>query len=93
MRNIKAMEECLRFNKCNSPICPLDSDVRFRNKLVGEEKCSVSKKTRLRIGMKYNLPNIGLKSRELSAMKNWENKSEGEKKRIKERLRKNRFGG
>ncbi len=34
-----AMKRCLRFERCNAPLCPLDPDVQKRTYIKGETVC------------------------------------------------------
>lgn len=59
-------QECPRFNTCNVNKCPLDSEVDLKNTITGDEKCTMEKNVRFKIGNKY--PNLlkyqGLSKRE-----------------------------
>ncbi len=47
-------EECPRFDKCIVPLCPLDPEISMRVALKNEEKCTMEKRVRYRIGSKYS---------------------------------------
>ena len=74
--------ECPRFEKCNVNKCPLDPDIDLRNSVKTDEKCTMEKQVRYKIGKKY--PNLlkyqGLTKRE------WAGKqmSQGERDRRRE---------
>jgi len=64
------MYECPRFSKCSAPICPLDPDWTERVYIEGEEKCTMQRSVRERLG--GTLPNKGLKYGEFTNSKYWE---------------------
>lgn len=66
------LKECPRFKSCNVNVCPLDVSSPQRIEFRSEEKCSVSKNLRLKIGQQYNLPNLGLTRAEFAARKRFE---------------------
>ena len=45
---------CPSFSRCSASLCPLDPEIRQRNRLTGEEKCRAKKSTRRKIGEKYS---------------------------------------
>jgi len=67
-----APEECPRWDSCCSNNCPLAPGRYKTDPSDPMTKCGVAKSIRLRIGTKWKLPNQGLKSRELSARKRWD---------------------
>ena len=89
-----ACEECPRFDFCEINKCPLHvdylslfndpSDPAMRTK----QKC-IAKSIRKRIGVKWNLPNIGLTPREQTSQSNWDNLSEESKSLKIAKLKKN----
>ena len=70
----EACSECPRFDRCSVNNCPLHS--RYNKGLEGfddlEQKCTIAKTIRERIGRKYNLPNLGLTPGELKGKKRWD---------------------
>lgn len=82
----EAMEMCPRYSKCSVNKCYLDSDIDLRNELADETMCNMEKAVRLRIGTEYGLPKLGLTNKEFSMRQSWENKTDEEKIKIKERL-------
>lgn len=90
----EAMKKCSRWQKCSVPKCPLDVDIDLRVELKGvkgEEKCGMEKNVRLRIGTELKLPKLGLTDREFAFRQSWENKTDAEKIKIKERLAETAF--
>jgi hypothetical protein len=63
-----AYEECPRFDFCSVNDCPLSLIKRDSFPEDRESKCTLAKSVRKRIGVKWNLPNLGLRDREFSAM-------------------------
>lgn len=86
----EAHEECPRFEKCGVNRCPLHKNYKKLqpSEFDLEQKCSVAKSIRLRIGKEYKLSNLGLTEKELSARKRWENMPLEKQEAIKERMRK-----
>ena len=66
--NDKIMQMCPSFDNCNSPICSLDRYNKRRTRLPNEPKCVATKRTRLGIGIKFNLKNFGLTAKEVSSI-------------------------
>lgn len=66
----QAMRSCPSYDKCNAPVCPLESvygdGERF--KLSGESKCVATKRTRFKLGkgLKFH----GLFAKEYQGMAN-----------------------
>ena len=85
------MEMCPRFSKCSVNKCPLDIESHLRSNFLGEDKCGIAKSIRLKIGMEYKLPKLGLSDKEFSFRQSWENKTDAEKIKIKERLAETAF--
>lgn len=58
--------ECQNYIKCSCNVCPLDPLQDDKESLKGEEKCTLRKATRLKIGIKYSnlLPRQGLTKRQ-----------------------------
>jgi len=86
---IKAFKECPRFDKCNVNKCPLHTDYEKlqSSEYDKEQKCTMERRVRERIGLKYGLPNQGLTQREISSQKLWDNLPESEKKARIEKLK------
>lgn len=65
-------EDCPRYDSCDVNKCPLDPDIKHRNKVPGEGKCTMRKSVRLRIGGLHSqvLPLQGLTKREYNGLKN-----------------------
>ena len=65
-------EDCPRYESCSVSKCPLDPDIDHRNKVPGEEKCSMRKSVRLRVGGQNSqvLPLQGLTKKEYIGKKN-----------------------
>lgn len=84
--NTKIMKQCPRFHYCDVPICPLDYYQTSRVYSEGEPTCTMEKGARARIGKGTCLKYQGLTQREWTGKKNWENRSEEDKKSIIERL-------
>jgi len=76
-------EKCPRFQACNVPVCPLEPLMDERLALPGEEKCTLGKTIRLRLGK--DLPWLGLTPRENAAKCRWDALPESEKEIIKKR--------
>lgn len=79
-----AMEECPRFAFCCVNDCSL-SLVKYESlKEDNQNKCTLAKSIRTRLGLKWNLKNKGLTARELNAQNKWDSLSAEEKQaRIK----------
>jgi hypothetical protein len=77
--------ECPRFDRCSVNVCPLDPDIRLRNRLPGEPRCTLWKWIRTRIGTKYVdvLPLGGLTSREAAGKRAWERLAPEEQERLR----------
>ena len=87
----EAYEICPKFEKCDFNKCPLHKDyskLEIKPEDKRGRKCKCSKSIRKQIGTYFGLKNKGLKERELSGLKRWENLSESEKQAKKEKLRK-----
>jgi len=69
---------------CSVPICPLDPLKAERIYLAGEPKCSLSKNKRLKLGK--DLPWKGLFPREFAGLKNWNKKTEFQKRELVQKL-------
>jgi len=87
----EAFEICPKFEKCSCNKCPLHK--KF-NELKSESsdpeiKCKLPKRVRSEIGTYFKLKNKGLKFRELSAMKKWEEMPEKEKQERIAKLKQN----
>lgn len=67
------MQSCLKFQRCEAPLCPLDIDYQKRVYLKGEPKCTLGKAIRLKLGK--DLPRKGLFPKEFAAIKRWQKKS------------------
>lgn len=89
LEKVRIMQECPRFSFCNVPKCPLDVDIDKRVEEKGDERCTMEKNVRVKIGKKYNLPLQGMTKQEFSSTKTWENLPEDKKKEIIERGRRN----
>lgn len=64
---MSAPEECPRFQRCGANKCPLHVDYLTLVDLPGEEKCTLGKARRVRIGGKYpDLVYGGLTPREFA---------------------------
>ena len=63
-KSLVLMEQCLNFEGCNAPKCPLDILSKERTSFFDESKCITTKRVRLKIGINSILPNMGLKGRE-----------------------------
>jgi len=50
---MSAMEECPRFDRCGANKCPLHIDYETLVNLPGEEKCTLGKARRVKIGSQY----------------------------------------
>jgi hypothetical protein len=81
------MEECPRFTSCSVNRCPLDIDIRLRNELTGEERCTMAKTIRVRIGKKHNLPKLGMTNPEFAGYTNYQKLTPEEKEKMAERGR------
>jgi len=81
-RNLERMKTCPRFKRCSVPICPLDELKNERVYLKGEQKCSLSKNKRVKLGK--DLPWKGLWPAEIAAIKRWENLSPEEQEQKRE---------
>ena len=64
--NDTRMKKCSRFIYCNAPLCPLDALQSLRVGLPEDDKCTLPKSFRLRLGK--GLPKHGLKSNEYRAI-------------------------
>lgn len=86
----EAPEVCPRFEGCAVNRCPLHEDyLKLESRPEDkEQRCKVAKAIRKPIGVYFKLKNKGLKERELSGLKRWENLSEEEKRVIRERMKK-----
>jgi len=78
---VEIMRRCPRWNKCSVPICPLDLNQSARVKLPGEEKCTLAKSIRTRIGRDTSLPMQGMTSREWSASQRYAQLSDDARKK------------
>lgn len=74
IQNLEAIKQCPRFNKCGCPICPLDTDMEKRVYIKSEEKCTLARSLRQRLGR--NVPWRGLFPRELAGLSSWAGRSE-----------------
>ena len=87
------MYRCPRYNFCNAPICPLDPDYKLRVFVNGDEKCTLSKRLRMMLGV--NLDNKGLKPREKAGLDIWNSRSNESKelalRKGKENIDKSKF--
>lgn len=61
----EAFQECPRFEFCNVNDCLLSSKRYQTDSSDCEQKCTLSKNRRLKLGLKYKLVHFGLKPREL----------------------------
>jgi hypothetical protein len=86
MENLKRMQKCPRFHKCNAPICPLDIHSSERTYLPGEEKCTLPKTQRVKLGK--GLPYGGLTKKEYAGLKSWLSKTAKEMEVVRKRLAK-----
>ena len=84
-----ACEECCRWDSCCVNDCPLSLIKYEGDPADRENKCTLAKSIRKRIGTKWKLPNLGLKPRELSSMKREAEMSPEKKKERLDRLLKN----
>lgn len=77
MTSIEPQLECPRWDKCSVNHCPLDpfQDDRLADPGDKEQKCTIAKTIRVRIGSKYPdlLPMGGLKPREYAGAKAFAN--------------------
>lgn len=62
--NVVIMKKCSHFDRCSSPLCPLDFYQKERMRLVDEPKCTMRKASRYRIGKNTELPYKGLTKQE-----------------------------
>lgn len=87
--------ECSRYQKCSVNNCPLHP--QYPNLLIDiedkEQKCTMEKQVRHKIGSKYAdiLTYQGLTTREWTSKKRYENLSEDEKQKMKDRLEEFKF--
>lgn len=79
---------CHHWNNCNAPLCPLDPIIEFRIKLVGEDKCTISKNKRRRLAIGLPLPYNGMTKKEFMGHTQWQNMSEEKRNRILNKLTK-----
>lgn len=84
MENTERMQKCPRFHKCNAPLCPLDIHISERTYLPGEEKCTLPKTQRVKLGI--GLPFKGLTKKEYAGLKSWLNKTAKEMEQAKKNL-------
>ena len=89
--SLYAPRECSRFNECDCGNCPLH--LEYNKALTSHDcdptpKCTMAKANRLRIGLKYHLPNLGLTQREFASRKAWEALPEEQKQVKREAMRK-----
>ena len=89
--SLKIMRKCPRFSHCSINICPLDLLQNIRTKLEDEPTCDLPKSRRTRIGKGTPLKYQGLTKSEWAWKKKWDNKTDDEKKKIKDRLKKYSF--
>lgn len=84
-----AVSECPRFAFCSANDCPL-SIVKYES-LPNDHtpKCTLAKSIRHKLGVKWNLPNQGLTSRELSAKNRWDSLSPEEQEAKRQTAREN----
>lgn len=79
MTEFEPQRECPRWDKCSVNHCPLDpfQDDRLSDPADKEQKCTIAKTIRVRIGSKYPdlLPMGGLKPSEHAAAKRFANLS------------------
>ncbi len=59
IKDSTAPNQCPKFNKCNAPICPLDSESRNR-KHLSEDKCCVYLLEYSKVDAKANFEGAGL---------------------------------
>ena len=79
---------CPCFEKCNINKCPLSKNFDKLENTSGDKfKCKCPKVIRNQIGKHFKLKNQGLKQREISGKKNWENLSPEEKERRTHKLK------
>lgn len=88
---LEAMKTCPRFQKCylnSCPLAPNDKQINFPSDYsqTHKEKC-IFKSIRQRIGIKFNLANEGLTSRELAGKRKWDSLNEEEKQAKREKMR------
>ena len=86
-----ACEVCPRFERCSVNKCPLHPKYDKLESVVEdkEKTCKLPKIIRKQIGIYFKLKNNGLKPREISAMKKWEEMPENEKQERISKLKKN----
>ena len=65
--------ECSRFDACSANVCPLDPRQIDKEDLAGDEKCTLRKSVRNRIGKLYPelLKHEGLTQTEFNRRKRW----------------------
>jgi len=79
-RNPESYELCPRFAYCNINKCPLHPGFKYlkndaSDSAMKEKKKCIPKKIRKEIGVYFKLSNLGLKQREISSAKMWDNLS------------------
>ena len=75
------MRKCPKFKNCSVPICPLDLNQDYRDRVKNESKCKLSKKRRMRIAKNTKLERQGMTKSEWAAKKRWDGLAESEKQR------------
>ena len=83
-----APESCPRFQTCCSNYCPLESKTYKTDPSDTMTRCKVAKNVRKRIAKAFGLRDGGLKPRELTAKKRWDNLPQKEKDRRIDALKK-----
>lgn len=92
MKNSEPFFQCPRYKKCSVNNCPLNTSYPegFVHGDDAEKQCTLSKAKRVAIAAKF--PNVlkfgGMKQREFTAQKKWDNLSDEEKLQIQTRLKK-----
>ena len=82
----EAWKDCPRAEECGVNDCPLTLKRYKSDSSDFDKRCTFGKTGRMRIGKKWNLANRGLKPRELSSAKQWENLSPEEQELKRKKL-------
>lgn len=73
MEDLTIIKRCPRFEFCSAPRCPLDPLMQTRFRFPEEQKCTLGKSIRLKLG--NELQNKGLFPKELGGIKSWNSRT------------------